>query len=173
MRCQARRHFEAGQRCVLPCEGIEGEDWKSVPHRTAELFRGKRVDDGKWFALIGRADKQHPWVIKDGETVTAPASGVLFCYFNDVQFEKFYENNKGFVVLEVEEVPELDPCAIPSRRAVKRRGRVTLFGPSVGTLPATLRCRAPELRQRARRFFAVRFFAGGGRVAPVPPVSSG
>jgi hypothetical protein len=83
---------------------IEGEDWKNVLHRTAELFRGKRVDDAKWFALIGTVDKQHPWVIADGAIVTAPASGTLFCYFNDVQFEKFYENNKGSVVLEVEEV---------------------------------------------------------------------
>jgi hypothetical protein len=83
---------------------IEGEDWKSAPHMTAELFRAKRVDDAKWFALIGTVDKQHPWVIKDGDTVPAPASGTLFCYFNDVQLEVFYKNNKGFVVLEVEEV---------------------------------------------------------------------
>jgi hypothetical protein len=84
---------------------IEGEDWNSAPHWTAELFNLKRVDDARWFALIGTVDKQHPWVIRDGETVTAPASGTLFCYFNDVQREKFYGNNKGFVVLDVEEVP--------------------------------------------------------------------
>ena len=39
---------------------IEGEDWKSVPHATAELLRLKRVDNAKWFALIGTVDKQHP-----------------------------------------------------------------------------------------------------------------
>ena len=84
---------------------IEGKDWESAAHWTAELFNAKRVDDAKWFALIGTVDKQHPWVIKDGAAVIAPASGSLFCYFNDVQFEKFYGNNKGFVVLDVEEVP--------------------------------------------------------------------
>ena len=83
---------------------IEGEDWKSVPHATAELLRLKRVDNAKWFALIGTVDKQHPWVITDGGVVTSPASGTLFCYFNDVQIEKFYANNKGSVVLDVDEV---------------------------------------------------------------------
>jgi hypothetical protein len=81
---------------------IAGEDWKSLPHKTAELFHGKRMDDARWFALIGTIDKEHPFVIADGGELSAPADGQLVCYFNDVQLEKFYENNKGWVRLRVE-----------------------------------------------------------------------
>ena len=83
---------------------IEGEDWQSLPHKTADLFHGKRVDDAKWFALIGTIEKKHPWVMTDGGIVTAPASGRLMCFFNDVQLELFYRNNSGWVVLDVDEV---------------------------------------------------------------------
>jgi hypothetical protein len=83
---------------------IAGEDWDSLAHKTAELGHGKRVDDAKWFALIGTVDKEHPWVITDGGIVTAPASGALLCFFNDVQFELFYKNNSGWVQLDVEKL---------------------------------------------------------------------
>ena len=85
-------------------KSIAGEDWTSAPHEAAELVRGKRVDDARWFALIGTVDKKHPWVITDGGVVTAPASGRLVCFFNDVQLEVFYKNNGGSVVLEIEDV---------------------------------------------------------------------
>lgn len=81
---------------------IAGEDWDSLPHKTAELFRGKRVDDARWFALIGTIDRTHPWIVTDGGIVTAAASGRLTCFFNDVQLEVFYKNNSGWVVLDVE-----------------------------------------------------------------------
>jgi hypothetical protein len=83
---------------------IAGEDWQSLPHKTADLLHGKRLDDAKWFALVGTIDKEHPWVIVDGATVTSPADGSLVCYFNDVQLELFYRNNSGWVVLDVEQV---------------------------------------------------------------------
>jgi hypothetical protein len=86
---------------------IEGEDWQSLAHKTAELVHGKRVDEAKWFALIGTIDKKYPWVITDGGIVTAPASGALVCFFNDVQFEVFYKNNSGWVTLDVEQVMSL------------------------------------------------------------------
>ncbi len=76
---------------------IAGEDWQSLPHKTASLVHGKRKDDARWFALIGTVDKEHPWVIVDGGIVTAPADGQLLCYFNDVQLELFYGNNSGWV----------------------------------------------------------------------------
>jgi len=85
-----------------PARSIEGEDWESLPHRTAALLHGKRMNDAKWFALIGTVDRKHPWVIQDGGLVTAPASGRLVCYFNDVQMDVFYKNNKGWVALEIE-----------------------------------------------------------------------
>jgi hypothetical protein len=83
---------------------IEGEDWHSLAHKTGQLVHGKRVDDAKWFALIGTIDKEHPWVITDGGIVTAPASGSLVCFFNDVQLAVFYKNNSGWVALDVEQV---------------------------------------------------------------------
>lgn len=83
---------------------IAGEDWNSLPHKVAELVHGKRIDDARWFALIGTVDKAHPWVISDGGVVTAPATGRLLCFFNDVQLELFYRNNGGSVVLEIDEV---------------------------------------------------------------------
>jgi len=83
---------------------IDGVDWQSVAHKTADLFHGKRVDDARWFALIGTVDKQHPWVMSDGGIITAPASGRLICFFNDVQLELFYRNNRGWVMLDVDDV---------------------------------------------------------------------
>lgn len=81
---------------------IAGEDWQSLPHKAATLVHGKRMDEAKWFALIGTVDKGQPWVIVDGAVVTAPADGALVCYFNDVQIELFYRNNSGWIVLDVE-----------------------------------------------------------------------
>jgi hypothetical protein len=87
---------------------IAGEDWTSVAHKTGELFHGKRVDDARWFALIGTIDKEHPFVITDGGAFTAPASGHLVCYFNDVQVPVFYKNNSGWIRLDVEQVGNTD-----------------------------------------------------------------
>jgi hypothetical protein len=84
---------------------IAGEEWKSLAHRSAELFKAKRVDDARWFALIGTVDKTSPFVITDGGVLTAPADGELVCYFNDVENELFYRNNSGWIRLNVEEVP--------------------------------------------------------------------
>jgi hypothetical protein len=83
---------------------IAGEDWKSLAHKSAELVHGKRIDDARWFALIGTVEREHPWVVTDGGVVTAPASGALICFFNDVQLELFYRNNDWSVVFDVEEV---------------------------------------------------------------------
>ena len=99
---------------------IAGEDWDSLPHKTAELFRGKRVDDARWFALIATIDRTHPWIVTDGGIFTAPASGRLTCFFNDVQLEVFYRNNSGWVVLDVEALaadPSSEtPASVPGRR---------------------------------------------------------
>jgi hypothetical protein len=84
--------------------GIEGEQWHSVPHDAAVLMHGKRLDSAKWFALVGTVEMRDPWAITDRQVVTAPADGRLMCYFNDVQFEIFYRNNSGWVVLDVEQV---------------------------------------------------------------------
>lgn len=85
-------------------EGIDGAEWNTVAHKTASLLHGKRKDDAKWFALIGTVDKNHAWVMKDGREFTVPISGQLICYFNDVQIEWFYENNSGWIELEIEQL---------------------------------------------------------------------
>jgi len=82
---------------------IAGENWNSLAHKAAALIHGKRKDDANWFALIGTVDQQKPWIVRDGEVFTAPASGQLQCYFNDVQMERFYKNNSGWVLLDVEQ----------------------------------------------------------------------
>src|SRR5262245_30340533 len=93
---------EALRDASFAARSIAGDDWDSLPHQTAELFHGKRMDDARWFALIGTIDRTQPWIITDGGIVTAPASGRLTCFFNDVQLEVFYRNNSGWVVLDVE-----------------------------------------------------------------------
>jgi hypothetical protein len=102
--------------CVVPGVGeplrdasftalsIDGEDWTSLAHKSASLLHGKRMDDAKWFALIGTVDKKYAWVMKDSGEFTVPLGGELLCYFNDVQIEWFYDNNSGWVVLEVEQL---------------------------------------------------------------------
>ena len=81
---------------------INGEDWKSVPHATAEFLHLKRKDDALWFALIGTIAQGEGWILRDGEPFVAPATGRLVCYFNDVALERFYRDNAGWVVLDVE-----------------------------------------------------------------------
>lgn len=83
---------------------IAGENWTSVAHKSASLLHGKRMDSALWFALIGTVEKTNPWIIQDGGQFSVPVGGQLICYFNDVQIEWFYENNSGWVVLEIEPV---------------------------------------------------------------------
>jgi hypothetical protein len=65
----------------------------------ALLFRRRRFDP--WFALIGSVDKKRGFRIReDAAEVTAPATGELFCYFNDVPF--FYKNNDGTIRISVD-----------------------------------------------------------------------
>lgn len=62
----------------------------------------KRVPEAAWFELIGSIERTEPFRI--GESLVdfiAPASGYLFCFANDVS--GFYWNNKGSVVLVVED----------------------------------------------------------------------
>jgi len=49
---------------------IAGEDWTSLPRKTAELFNGKRMDNARWFAPIGTVGKEHPGLM----------AGVFICY---------------------------------------------------------------------------------------------
>jgi hypothetical protein len=45
----------------------------------------------------------------DGGAFTVPVGGQLLCYFNDVQADWFYENNSGWVVLDVESLDPMPP----------------------------------------------------------------
>lgn len=83
---------------------IDGLEWNSTPHKAGALLKSKRKDDAKWFALIGTVDKKNPWIVKDGAEFIAQATGQLYCYFNDVQFEPYYRNNSGWIVMELESI---------------------------------------------------------------------
>ena len=69
----------------------------------------RRAPDAKWFSVIGRIDrrKQSQFdlgrLIETGAPYTATATGVLYCFANDVWF--MYWNNKGAIELQMEEVP--------------------------------------------------------------------
>jgi hypothetical protein len=70
----------------------------------------RRMPRAKWFSLIGVIEKNRRWrvdigrLIEEGLAYTAPASGLLYCYANDVWF--MYFNNRGQIELEMEEVCE-------------------------------------------------------------------
>ena len=57
---------------------------------------------GSWFALIGSVDKKYNFRIShNGLEITAPATGEVFCYFNDIASPRFYRNNQGTAQLLV------------------------------------------------------------------------
>jgi uncharacterized protein (DUF2235 family) len=81
-------------------DSIEGKDWQGFWHK---LFaKAKRKKDANWFALIGTVDKQNPWTFKVNSKFTAPESGILICYFNDVS--NMYWNNSGKVILNIQKM---------------------------------------------------------------------
>lgn len=60
-------------------------------------------------ATIGRGDgkklPRHAFIIRDGMTYTAPASGSLHVFANDAPWESAYANNKGKLNLTVTDLP--------------------------------------------------------------------
>ncbi len=68
----------------------------------------RREPDAKWFSAIGRINKKKNTQFDIGKLLegdtpyTATASGVLYCFANDVRF--MYWNNKGAIDLQVEEL---------------------------------------------------------------------
>lgn len=68
----------------------------------------KRMPSAKWFSVIGAIDKRRDTLvdigrlIEEGATYTAPASGTLYCFANDVCF--MYWNNDKSIELEMKEV---------------------------------------------------------------------
>jgi hypothetical protein len=94
---------------------MEWTDWTRHPTATGYsdwkigwLFWLRRMPRARWFSLIGAIDKRRDLrldigrLIENGEPYTAPASGTLYCYANDVWF--MYWNNRGYVTLEMREV---------------------------------------------------------------------
>jgi hypothetical protein len=59
----------------------------------------RRFRAARWFTLIGSVDRKHEFAIGNGVEWTAPESGELCCYANDVS--TMYWNNKGSVTLTV------------------------------------------------------------------------
>lgn len=74
---------------------------------TLRLWEGlRRERNAKWFSVIGCIDKRRDTqfdighLIETNSEYTASATGVLYCFANDVWF--MYWNNKGFIDLQVE-----------------------------------------------------------------------
>jgi hypothetical protein len=75
--------------------------WQRVVFFPFALFRRRRFHP--WFALIGSVDKKHCFrIARDGQKIIAPATGELFCYFNDVPWG--YSNNAGTVQISIDTV---------------------------------------------------------------------
>lgn len=70
------------------------ERWQMSP-----FFWLRRSMRNHWFALMGTIDQRHPFLIGDGTSHRAPASGELVCYANDAPL--FYWNNSGELTLSV------------------------------------------------------------------------
>ena len=69
------------------------------------LAQLRRDPSDPWFALIGSVDKKYNFRIShNGQEITAPATGELFCYFNDIDSRRFYRNNQGSTQLVVDTV---------------------------------------------------------------------
>jgi len=85
---------------VTTLDGWPGR-WRRRLFLPVAIFRRRPFDP--WFALIGSVNKKHCFRIAyDGFEFTAPATGELFCYFNDVPFR--YNNNHGSVRLSVDTI---------------------------------------------------------------------
>jgi hypothetical protein len=92
------------------------QGWKFISgNESADAFGSKRFEHADWFSLIGAvADGGNPDIdgthepithfeIGNGAEFTPEESGYLHCFANDAW--GFYGNNRGFVSLDVTEVP--------------------------------------------------------------------
>ena len=85
---------------IYPCEADGYESpWYNIVLKLAEGLR--RMPQEKWFALIGSIDKdKHSFfLIGKDKTFTAPKTGRLYCFANDVIIA--YGNNQGHIQLTV------------------------------------------------------------------------
>jgi hypothetical protein len=71
-------------------------------------FRDCRANYFQPIGTIGRGKGHqlpaHAFIIRDGMKYTAPASGILHVFANDVPWERAYSNNKGQLSLTVTEI---------------------------------------------------------------------
>src|SRR5437870_4449926 len=75
--------------------------WQRIVFAPMGLLRRRPFDP--WFALIGSIDKKCTFRISDdGQEIAPPATGELFCYFNDVPWG--YRNNEGTARLSVDTI---------------------------------------------------------------------
>jgi hypothetical protein len=75
--------------------------WQRIVFAPIGLFR--RRPFRPWFTLIGSVDKKNAFRIAyDGFEFQAPASGELFCYFNDTPFR--YQTNRGSIQISVDTI---------------------------------------------------------------------
>ena len=106
-------------------DGLNEESETNVFMRATEHWR--RAPDKDWMVLLGSigSPTAKPFVIGSGGPVTAPRSGVLYVYVNDLLcpicptgMDRFYSNNRGKARITVSRCNG-DDCM---SRAGKRRG---------------------------------------------------
>ena len=84
-----------------------------VPRASRPLFklaeRWRRMPSADWFSLVGAVNRDGARLIDLGSALslnagefTAPATGRLFCFANDLPF--MYWNNKGQVLIKINRV---------------------------------------------------------------------
>lgn len=104
--------LEKGKRYRFSASGT----WKDASHEcsaagyTTEKLRRwerwRRERNARWFSVIGRIDNIRETQFDIGRLIeanavyTASATGVLYCFANDVRF--MYWNNEGSIDLQVE-----------------------------------------------------------------------
>lgn len=121
--------LEKGKRYRFSASGT-WKDWTrecSATGYTAEKLRRwegwRRERNGKWFSVIGCIGKMRGTqfdighLIETNSVYTASATGVLYCFANDVWF--MYWNNEGSIDLQFEPL-EGKQAELPSNQSLER-----------------------------------------------------
>jgi len=95
----------------------EWKDWRTPSGATGYLddrlkrFEPlRRLPEARWFSLVGAVNRDRLTLFDIGHLIaeqqpwTAPETGTLYCFANDVWF--MYWNNRGTVELSMEEITD-------------------------------------------------------------------
>lgn len=92
-------HFQATGQWIDWKNTCDADGYQS-PNFLLKLCEGlRRMPQAPWFALIGSIDKNNFFLIGTDTNITAPKTGRLYCFANDVIIA--YGNNQGSLQLTV------------------------------------------------------------------------